>query len=204
MVDRSMFQMVYAQDAAPWDIDRPQKAFVEAADRIVGSVLDAGCGTGEHALFFAARGRRVTGIDFLEGPIRLARRKASDRGLHAEFLVKDALTLADWSERFDSVVDSGLFHVFGDDDRKRYVDGLAAVVGPGGRLFLLCFSDEQPGTMGPRRVSKRELEAAFGRGWTIESMAPAHFEVRPESREERFSGADPKAWFLVALRTGGA
>src|SRR2546430_9163660 len=135
MVDRSTFQAAYAAEPPPWDIGRPQKAFVDVADRIVGTVLDAGCGTGEHALFFAAEGHRVVGIDFLAGPIQRAEQKATERGLVVDFRVEDALALAGSSERFDAIVDSGLFHVFGDDDRKRYVRGLAHVLDPGGRLF---------------------------------------------------------------------
>ena len=46
--------------------------------------------------------------------------------------------LKDLPEVFDSVIDSGLFHVFSNEDRKRYVGGLASVLKPGGRLFLLC------------------------------------------------------------------
>ncbi len=193
--------MVYQGEPPPWDIDRPQEVFVQVASRVASPVLDAGCGTGENALFFASRGHRVTGIDFLEGPIARARRKAADRGLDVSFLVKDALTLGDWSERFQTVVDSGLFHVFGDADRATYVAGLATVLAPGGRLLLLCFSDEQPGEAGPRRVSKKELEAAFAHGWMIESIERATFEVRPEQREARFSGTDPKALFMIAQRT---
>ena len=122
--DRNTFESAYAGQA-PWDIGRPQKALLDVADRITGSVLDAGCGTGENALFFAGRGCTVTGIDFLEEPINRARRKATERGLPVTFLVKDALTLKDWTERFDNVIDSGLFHVFSDEDRRRYVEGLA-------------------------------------------------------------------------------
>src|SRR5919201_69824 len=106
--DRNTFETAYAGQA-PWDIGRPQKAFLAVADRITGSVLDAGCGTGENALYFAGRGCTVTGIDFLEEPIRRARHKAAERGLPATFLVKDALTLGDWSGRCDNVIDSGLF-----------------------------------------------------------------------------------------------
>ena len=111
-------------------------------------------------------GCKVTGIDFLEEPIQRAKRKAAERGVPATFLVKDALTLKDWTERFDNVIDSGLFHVFSDEDRRRYVEGLATVLKPGGRLFLMCFSDEEPGTQGPRRVSKKELHDAFAEGWS--------------------------------------
>ena len=171
------------------------------ADQITGSVLDVGCGTGENALFFAARGRNVTGIDFLDVPISRAKRKADERGVATTFLVKDALTLNDWSERFDNVIDSGLFHVFSDDDRKKYVEALATVLKPGGWLFLMCFSDEEPGTQGPRRVSKAELHDAFAAGWVIESIESARFEVRPDLTDLNFSEGGPKAWFAVVQRT---
>ena len=197
--NRNTFESAYAGQA-PWDIGGPQKALLDVADRIAGSVLDAGCGTGENALYFAGRGCTVTGIDFLEEPITRARRKATERGLPATFLVRDALTLKDWTERFDNVIDSGLFHVFSDEDRRRYVEGLATALKPGGRLFLLCFSDEEPGTQGPRRVSRKELLDAFAGGWAIESIEPVQLEVRPDFKEINFSEGGPKAWFLVVRR----
>jgi cyclopropane fatty-acyl-phospholipid synthase-like methyltransferase len=197
--DRSTFESMYAGQA-PWDIGRPQKAFLDVADRIAGSVLDAGCGTGDTAIFLAGRGCQVTGIDFIEEAINRARHKATERGLPATFWVKDAMTLKDWNERFDIVIDSGLFHVFNDDDRRRYVEGLATVLKPGGRLFLMCFSDEEPGAQGPRRVSKKELHATFAEGWVIESIEPARAEVRPDFKDLSFSEDGPKAWFVVARK----
>ena len=80
--DRSTFESMYAGQA-PWDIGRPQKAFLDVADRITGSVLDAGCGTGDTAIFLAGRGCQVTGIDFIEEAINRARHKAAERGLPA-------------------------------------------------------------------------------------------------------------------------
>jgi SAM-dependent methyltransferase len=198
-IDRTVFENAYAGQA-PWDIGKPQKPFMDVADRIRGSVLDAGCGTGDTALYFAGQGCRVTGIDFLEEPIRRARRKAAERGANVTFLVKDALTLAEWSEQFDNIVDSGLFHTFGDDDRRRYVAGLAKVLKPGGKLFLLCFSDEEPGTQGPRRISRKELEKAFDTGWRIESIEPKRLEVRPDLKDLTFSEGGPKAWFSIIRR----
>ena len=118
-----------------------------------------------------------------------------------EFVVKDALTLGDWSQRFASVIDCGLFHVFSDDDRRRYVQGLARVVARGGRVFLLCFSDAEPGTDGPRRVSRPELYDAFADGWEIESLEPCQIEITPEFTEVKFSQGGPKAWFAVIRRT---
>ena len=200
-VDRATFENLYA-GPAPWDIGKPQERFVAIADQVTSPVLDAGCGTGEHALFLAARGHRVVGIDFVSEAIRRARAKAAERGLAVEFLVKDATTLADWAARFATVIDCGLFHVFSDDDRRRYVQGLSQVVEPGGRLFLMCFSDEEPGTEGPRRVSRRELYDAFADGWEIESVQPVQGEVNPEFTEVKFSQGGPKAWFTVVRRQG--
>jgi cyclopropane fatty-acyl-phospholipid synthase-like methyltransferase len=199
--DKSTFESFYSGQA-PWDIGKPQKTFIERADHITGSILDAGCGTGDNALFFAKRGHKVTGIDFLEEPIRRAKRKAAEPGMSPTFLVKDALTLKDWTERFDSVIDCGLFHVFSDEDRKRYVEGLATVLKSGGRLFLSCFSDEEPGTQGPRRVSRKELGDAFSGGWAVESIEPSRFDVRPDLKEFTFSEGGPKAWFVVARKLG--
>lgn len=196
---KDRFQQAY-EGKPPWEIGKPQPVFVRAADRITGSILDAGCGTGENALFFAQRGHKVTGIDFLDKPIAEAKRKAQDRGLTATFLVMDALHLDDLPEVFDSVIDCGLFHVFSDEDRGRYVAGLASVVRPGGRLFLLCFSDREPPGDGPRRVSQQELREAFAEGWQIESIEEARFEVRPDLEDIQFSKGGPYAWFCVIRR----
>jgi cyclopropane fatty-acyl-phospholipid synthase-like methyltransferase len=199
--DRSTFESMYAGQT-PWDIGRPQKAFLDVADRITGSVLDAGCGTGDTAIFLAGRGCKVTGIDFLDVPIQRAKQKAAERGVQSTFMVKDATTLKEWSERFDNVIDSGLFHVFSDEDRRRYVEGLATVLKPAGRLFLMCFSDEEPGEQGPRRVSRKELHDAFADGWSIESIEPTWAEVRPDLKDLNFSEGGPKTWFVVVRRAG--
>jgi len=196
---RETFTSAYSGQA-PWDIGRPQKAFVEVANQVTGSILDVGCGTGEHALFFARRGHKVLGIDYLEEPIKRAKEKADDRGLPVGFLVMDALVLLELPETFDTVIDSGLFHVFSNEDRRRYVEGLASVLRPGGRLYLLCFSDKEPGTHGPRRISKKELRRAFTNGWEIESIEAASFEVVSNLKDISFSEGGPKAWFVIARR----
>jgi SAM-dependent methyltransferase len=181
--DRSVedFDEMYA-GTPPWDIGRPQPVFVGLADAgaIRGRVLDAGCGTGEHVLMAAGIGLDVTGIDAAPSAIAAARRKAAERGVAARFLVWDALQLAALEEHFDTVLDSGLFHIFDDERRARYVQALASVVSVGGQYLMCCFSDRQPGEWGPRRVSQAEIRATFGTGWQIESIEAAHFEVNLE------------------------
>jgi len=202
-IKRDRFQEIYAGNP-PWDIGKPQPVIAAAADELTGSLLDAGCGTGENALFFASRGLVVTGIDFLEQPLAVARRKAEARGIAARFLVKDALTLGEWEERFDSILDCGLFHVFSDKDRTRYVSGLVKVLKPGGRLLLACFSEltpTAPGIPGPRRVSEKELRDSFRDAWEIERMERGEFEIRPEMRAQ---WENPKAWLMLARRAAEA
>ncbi len=168
-------------DPAPWDIGRPQPAFVRLADegRLAGRLLDSGCGTGENALLAASRGADVTGIDVAPTAIKRARAKAAHRGLAVRFEVADALDLGQLGLNVDTVIDSGVFHVFGDDDRARYVASLAAVLRPGGSCYLMCFSDQQPGDWGPRRVRADELRSAFHDGWAVESISADAFEINP-------------------------
>src|SRR5260221_14008529 len=80
-----------AATPAPWDIGRPQPAFVRLADegRLTGRLLDAGCGTGENALLAAGRGADVTGIDVAPTAIARARAKAAERGLTPRFEAAD-------------------------------------------------------------------------------------------------------------------
>jgi SAM-dependent methyltransferase len=164
-----------------WDIGRPQPAFVRLADQgcLTGRVLDAGCGTGENALLAASRGADVTGIDIAPTAIAQARAKASARGLTARFEVANALDLGRLGLTADTVIDCGLFHALGDDNRTRYVTSLAAVLRPAGVCYIMCFSDRQPGTWGPRRVQAEELRAAFSDGWTVESITADIIEIYP-------------------------
>ncbi|HZZ29012.1 MAG TPA: class I SAM-dependent methyltransferase [Pirellulales bacterium] len=188
--------------AAPWDISRPQEPFVKAAAEISGSVLDTGCGTGDNALFFAQQGCQVTGVDFLEEPIQRAKKKASQRGINATFLVQDALQLSKLNQQFDNIIDSGLFHVFSDEDRMRYVAELAKVLKPNGRFFMMCFSDAEPGTDGPRRVFRQELQTTFADGWQIESIDAVRFGVAENlSPQMQFTPGGPHAWFCKIRRT---
>ena len=180
-----------------WDIGGPQPAFVRLADHglLAGRVLDAGCGTGEHVLLAAARGAAATGVDLSVVAIEKARGKAAERGLTARFEVADALRLERLGETFDTIIDSGLFHVFDDTDRARYVTSLAALIEPGGSYYMMCFSDKQPGVWGPRRVRREEIPSAFGDGWAVESITPDAFEVNPIEGTVSVS-----AWLAVIRR----
>jgi SAM-dependent methyltransferase len=174
-------QIYAANEPPPWDIGRPQPAFVRLADRglLSGNVLDVGCGTGEHALLATRHGADAVGVDLAAAAIERARAKARARGLGARFEVGDALNLSALGLRFDTIIDSGLFHVFDEADRPLYVASLASVLDPGGTCYLMCFSDREPAEWVPRRVSQDELRAAFTERWTVESITAETVQVLP-------------------------
>src|ERR1700746_938020 len=97
----------YHAGPARWDAGRPQPAIVRVASRggFAGTVLDAGCGTGENALHVAALGLPVLGVDVAETALAIAREKARERGIKAEFAPADALHLERLGRRFDTVLD---------------------------------------------------------------------------------------------------
>ena len=192
----------YAGEAPPWDIGRPQEPFVRlaAAGALQGAVLDSGCGTGEHTILAAAHGARALGIDLSARAVAAASAKAAERGVEARFEVGDAMALpAAFDGSFDAVIDCGVFHVFDDSDRARYVTSLASVLRPGGHLHLMCFSELEPGDWGPRRVTGAELRDAFSAGWSVASLERERFAVNPVVGK-----AAVEAWLLDAVREGGA
>ncbi len=186
----------YQNGSAPWDIGRPQPAIVRIASAggFAGTVLDAGCGTGENALLIASLGLPVLGVDVAETALAIARAKAADRGSKAEFAAADAFQLERLGRRFATVLDCGLFHTFDGDERPRYVASLASVTEPGGTLYVLCFSDAGPET-GPHPVSQTGLRTAFNAatGWNIAAIDPDRIQTT-------YHEAAVPAWFVTIKR----
>jgi SAM-dependent methyltransferase len=171
----------YYDGPAPWDVGRPQPTVARLAleGAFTGTVLDAGCGTGENSLLVAALGRPVLGVDVAETALSVAREKAADRGITAEFAWADALRLDRLGRQFDSVLDCGLFHSFDAGEQAEYVASVASVTGTGATLHVLCFSDVGSDT-GPHPVSRDELAAAFGpgSGWNVAAIEPDRLLTR--------------------------
>ncbi|MCZ7391854.1 MAG: class I SAM-dependent methyltransferase [Candidatus Methanoperedens sp.] len=132
-------------------------------------------------------------MDAVPSAIKKAKEKAKKRGITVNFLVSDALKLQLLQNKFDTIIDCGLFHVFSDEERPIYSASLSSALYPGGKYLMLCFSEHEPGSYGPRRVTQAEIRATFGKGWKINYIREAKLETT-------FSAEGVKAWLSSITR----
>jgi SAM-dependent methyltransferase len=165
-------------DVAPWDIGEPQPAVVavEESGGLRGDILDVGCGLGDNAMFLAERGYRVVGVDGSATALQRARERVAGRGIDVQFLLGEATRLDGFEQRFDTVVDSALYHCLGDEQRTEYAAALHRVTWPGAQLHLFCFSDNDVQIFpSPMRVSQDDLGRHLSDHWQLRSIDPAHY-----------------------------
>jgi SAM-dependent methyltransferase len=177
-MEPEVFEEMY-KGVPPWDIVGAQGEIVRLAEagEIRSPVLDVGCGTGENVLYLAGLGHDVVGIDIVPTAIDKAMRKLEERSLTAEFLVWDALKLHGLGRKFNTVIDSGFFHTLSDQERPDFVRELALVLNPGGTYFMMCFSEHEPGSWGPRRVTQKEILDSFRPGWQVNYIRNMRFDT---------------------------
>ena len=184
--DHARFFGAVYQGEAPWDIGTPQPALTQMFETfpLRSPVLDVGCGSGDLAIWIARHGHDAVGVDLVSAAIARARQKQGflplDIGRNLEFRVSDALRPALLGRRFASVVDSGFYHLFEQDDCARFAEELAHVLEPGGRYYLLAFAAELPAPDVPRAVTELELRAHFNArsGWRVLDVRAAEFVSR--------------------------
>lgn len=180
-----------------WELGGPQPALERLAARglIVGTVLDLGCGTGANALHLAAHGHPVIGVDLAAGALARARqRAAAARGLRAtpRLVTADVRDLAALGVTVDTAIDIGLFHTLEVADHRAYAASVRATLRPGGRCYLLAWSNRNPWGYGPVRVTRAMICRAFADGWQVQA-------IERERIGTRLAAEGAQAW-LATLR----
>lgn len=201
----------------PWNIGEPQPelAALIAAGKIRSDVLDAGCGVAELSLSLASQGYTVVGIDLTPTAIAAATKAARDRGLTtATFAQADITTFSGYDGRFNTVVDSTLFHSLPIEGRDGYLSSVHRAAAPGARYYVLVFAKgafpaAAPAT--PNEVDEAELRAAVEKYWEIDEIRPAAIHANmpqfpdlppwPHPRDEKGRVMMP-AYLLSAHKPG--
>ncbi len=184
----------------PWDTKAPKENVIawQADGWVHGDVLDIGCGLGDNAVYLAKNGHQVTGLDISATALIAAERRANDAGVKVKFAVADSTKLDGYSDAFDTVIDSGMFHCLDDDGKRSYAAAVHRATRPGATLLLSCFCDANPPDADRPRpaVSEQTLRDVLGgAGWDIASLEPT--TVR---REIDGTEIEMAFWYVRAQR----
>lgn len=140
-----------------------------------GNFLDLGTGSGTQAIQLSKIGFQVTGTDISNSAIEKAR-KLSD---NVNFVVDDILNSNLSDSKFDFIFDRGVFHVFENDQRTRYLSQIKRILNDDGVLFLKCMSKEEknlPDDGMPHKFSKQDIEDFFSADFEIQKISDSIFK----------------------------
>lgn len=115
--------------------EQTQRLAAALADVHGQSLLDVGCGTGRMSRHFARLGARVTGVDFAESAVEIAR--AESDGLDIDYRTLSIFDLTD-EARYDHVASWGSLTVACKDeaDFRDTIRRMVRATKPGGRLMM--------------------------------------------------------------------
>lgn len=165
------------------------------------TVVDLGCGQGTEAVFLAAQGMPVIGIDAIQDALKLAEELARHYGVRPRWVRANLLALPLVAECADVALDSFVFHHLQDPVRDPYARELSRVLRPGGLLVLRAYSDGIADGEGPRRLRSEEILSTFMPYFACEhlerirGLRPTH----PIARE-----LEPLYWFALFRRKTSA
>lgn len=140
-----------------------------------GRVLDIGSGPGTQALAMVQKGFDVTATDISFSAIKKARDLAQSQGLKINFY-EDDIVNSRIKEKFNLILDRGVFHIIEKKHRKRYANKVYNLLEKGGFLFLKCFSIREPGNDGPYRISPDELKNYFQENFFLKAIIDTKFK----------------------------
>lgn len=134
------FEWRYWRKQTPWDTQTtPPEVMAFLQETNPGRALDLGCGTGTNAITLAQHGWQVTAVDFSPQAIRMARKKAAEKGLPIAFHIGDVAELNFLAGPFDYALDIGCLFSLKSQDRKKYAAGLIRMLPAPARYMLYAW-----------------------------------------------------------------
>ena len=146
-----------------------------------GRALDVGCGSGTSAVYLAAHGWQVTGVDWIAAALDRARGRAArlDPGTGTAHFVQADVSAPDFLPDHlpvDLWLDVGCLHGLPPGARPIYAGHVARLLRPGGRLLLYCWGRfERDDTI--VGLDPDALETLFGPGLSLLSQVQSRDSV---------------------------
>jgi len=170
-------------DAIPWNTETPPQILVELVDNKKirpGKALDLGCGAGNYAIYLAAHGFDVTGIDISPAAIKLAQENAEKKKVKVDFLVADLLgDLPYINFGFDFAFDWNVLHHVFPEQREVYIQKVANLLKKDGIYLSVCFHELDPqfGGKGKYRNTSLGTRLYFSNQEELKSLFRSHFMI---------------------------
>jgi len=167
----------------PWNMETPPEPLVKLVDS--GKVqpcraIDLGCGAGNYAVYLAERGFEVTGVDFSQTAIKIARENASRKGVRCNFFVADVIEELDKIDQtWDFAYDWELLHHIFPEQRQKYIENVYGILNRGGKYLSLCFSQQDTGFGGSGKFRESSLGTVlyFSSEDELEGLFKPYFNI---------------------------
>lgn len=192
------FEALYREAGAdvgkvPWADLAPNPSLLPWIDELglgpASKVLVVGCGLGDDAEAFAARGAQVTAFDISPSAIAWAKKRFPESAV--DYVVADLTALPPaWHGKFDWVFEAYTLQAIPADLRRRAIPALAPLVGPGGRIFIVCRgADDEDADAGPPWALTMEMFAPLTGSLLLERYYDGPDQEEPPVRRFR-------SWYL--------
>jgi SAM-dependent methyltransferase len=176
------FENRYKNGDLPWNIKRADFNLINVVTNEpipIGKAIDIGCGTGDNAVWLANQGFNVTGIDYSQNAVEMAKAKADEKGAqNTRFFFLDILNDKIPRGPYSFVFDRGCFHSFDSpEEQKKYAKRAADLLMNGGLWLSLVGSyDDGRFDQGPPKRTVKDIATAVEPYFEIQYIKTGRFD----------------------------
>ena len=165
------WEAAYRRGDTPWEKGKAHPALIDFLAEngpVAGDILVPGCGFGYDVRTLSTSANHVVGIDLAQFAIGKA--KSFTKVAQEEYLLADLFTLSpEFESKFDIVFEHTCFCAIEPQTRVNYVEAIARILKPGGKMIAIFFLNPDHDEDGPPYgVSRAELDELFGAHFSLE------------------------------------